>query len=99
MFGKERFLKKQTLFLLIMDCADGAWDIPEDTLWLSFEDAFEAATSTVEKNASDIDWSELEVDEDLRMAFMPKCFEIMPISVSTRNRIAWLGKERKEKPV
>ena len=82
-----------------MDCTEGAWDIPEDTLWLSFEDAFDAATSVVEKNVSDIDWSELEIDESLHMAFMPKCFEIMPISISTHDRITWLGKERKEKRI
>ena len=99
MFGKERFLKKKVLFLLMMNCDEGAWSIPEDTLWLTFGEAFEAAINAVDKDAEGIDWSELEVDDDLKMAFMPGCFEIMPISVSTSDRITWLGKERKEKPI
>lgn len=99
MFGKERFLKKKVLFLLMMNCDEGAWSIPEDTLWLTFEEAFEAAIKAVDKDTEGIDWSELEIDEDFQMAFMPGCFEIMPISVSTRDRITWLGKERKEKSV
>lgn len=98
MFGKEKFLKKKVLFLLMMNCDEGAWSIPEDTLWLTFAEAFEAATNAVDKDA-DVDWSELEIDEDLQMAFMPGCFEIMPISVSTCDCITWLGKERKEKSV
>lgn len=99
MFGKERFLKKKVLFLLMMSCNGGAWSIPEDTLWLTFKEALEAATNAVDKDIADADWSELEIDADFQMAFMPGCFEIMPISVSTHDRITWLGKERKEKSI
>lgn len=95
MFGKERFVKRKTFFLLIMNCSQNVWDIPEETLWLSFDEAFEAATKAVEKSVENIDWSELEIEEDSDTAFMPECFEIMPISISEPNRITWLGKERK----
>lgn len=97
MFGKEKFLKNKVMFLLIMDCQHKLWNIPEETLWLSFDDAFEAALRACSTQEEKIIWSELEVDEinGKEKAFLPECFEIMPISISTLDRVTWFGKERK----
>ena len=42
-------------------------------------------------------WAEFELDITRHTAFLPSCFEIMPISISTLDRITWLGKEIKIK--
>lgn len=97
MFGKERMIKRKTFFLLMMDCSNHPWDIPENTLWLNFEDALEAATMAVTKADETNTWVEFELDEKRHTAFLPCCFEIMPISISTLDRITWLGKEIKIK--
>jgi len=96
MFGKERRLKKKMMFLLQMDCNEHPWDIPEDTLWLNFNEALRAALDAVHPLSKDIDWNEFDIEPGIS-AFLPECFEILPISISTPQRITWLGREVKER--
>lgn len=94
MFGKTRAIKKTIFFLLQMDCSNHPWNIPENTLWLNFNDALAAAMRAVSAGAEE-DEAQQELEIAGNTAFMWKCFEIMPISISEPNRITWLGKERK----
>lgn len=96
MFGKIRAIKKTIFFLLHMDCDNHPWNIPENTLWLNFNDALAAAIRAVSAGAEE-DEAQQELEIADNTAFMWKCFEIMPISISEPNHITWLGKERKEK--
>lgn len=95
MFGRRKRIKpKQTMFLLQMDTNNGVWNLPETTMWLSFAEALSAATRSVKElidAGEDIDWAELELDIHRQTAFLPFCFEIMPISVSTEEQITWMG--------
>ena len=95
MFGKERHTKKTVMFLLEMDCSEHPWDIPENTLWLDFNEALTAALEAIASLEEPVEMTDFELCKG-ESAFLPNCFEIMPISISTPNRITWWGKERKE---
>lgn len=96
MFGRRKRIKpKQTMFLLRMDTNNGVWNLPETTVWLSFIEALDTATRSVTElidAGEHIDWAELEIDVERKTAFLPFCFEIMPINISTEHNITWLGK-------
>lgn len=99
MFGRQRHLMNTTMFLLIMDCDEQPWSIPEVTLWLDFDTALAAAWKAVSTRMEEeedfiLDGRDISFDE--RCAFVDGCFEIMPISVSTPNKITWLGKLRRQ---
>ena len=101
MFRRERHMKKKVFFLLIMDNRKYIWDIPEETLWLTFEEALDAGKKALYKSGksfSELGFTEeeVEIDREKQMAFIPHVFEIMPISVSTEDNITWLGKKRKQ---
>lgn len=96
MIGKKRHISKKVIFLLTMNCDEHPWTIPEFTLWANFDDAFVAAATAVqETKGEDACWSELSLEAG-KTAFLPECFEIMPISLSTPECITWFGQKRKE---
>ena len=92
MFGRRR-VSKQVMFLLVMCCDKNDWDIPEFTLWENMEDALDAAAEAVINNKIDVDWTRFEEDVTI---FMPECFEIIPITLSTPDFITWLGHKRSD---
>lgn len=88
--------KEKVMFLLSMDTTQFVWTIPEETLWATFDEAFSAAMSALmasECRNLDICGMDFILGES---AFVPGCFEIIPISLSTADRITWYGKERKQ---
>ena len=95
MFGRRKKNKtKNVMFLVEMNTNNCVWNLPETTVWLSFAEALSAATRAVTEAidaGEDINWAELELDIHRQTAFLPFCFEIMPISVSTEEQITWMG--------
>ena len=94
-------MKNKTMFLLEVNVDTlGTDTVPEVTLWNHFSDALAAALDALEHEIHNgLDITEVEVLENLEMvgdhAFLPGCFEIMPITVSTPDRITWMGRPRK----
>ena len=93
---KKNKNKDTVMFLLMMDTKNFLWNIPEETLWATFDEAFCAAMDALmasECRHLDICGMDFVLGES---AFVPECFEIMPIALSTADRITWYGKERKQ---
>ena len=78
--------KNQQMFLLTMNTSSFVGEIPEVTLWKSFDEALSAAMDAIGGVAEELEW-----DNDFQV-FVPDGFEIFPISVSSSDTITWLGK-------
>ena len=88
------------MFLLTIDYRDmreskSLPTLPEFTLWQSFGEAAHAAFDAAAKCGVIIDMSEADIDIPNGQLVLPEFCEILPISISTTNKITWLGKERK----
>lgn len=68
---------------------------PEITLWENFEDALAVAMSAAFENGVVVDHREINVDVEGKHLFIPDFCEILPITVSTREKMTWLGNEFK----
>ena len=70
--------------------------LPEFTLWETFSEAVEVAFETAAECGVCIDMEEAEIDFSKGMCFLPEFCDIMPITISTKDRLTWLGKEWKK---
>ena len=71
-------------------------NLPEFTLWETFSEAVEVAFETAAECGVCIDMEEAEIDFSKGMCFLPEFCDIMPITISTKDRLTWLGKEWKK---
>lgn len=71
-------------------------NLPEFTLWETFSEAVEVAFETAAECGVRIDMEEAEIDFSKGMCFLPEFCDIMPITISTKDRLTWLGKEWKK---
>lgn len=69
--------------------------LPEATLWSSFAEAVEAAFEAAAESELTLEMGEASIAFHDGTMFVPGFCEIIPITVSTRDRITWMGKERK----
>ena len=90
---------RQQFYLLTFDEAEDISYLPEVTLWETFEEALSAALTEAKKQEKVIDFGDdiADIDYDNFQFFVPNFCEIFPISVSTFDRITWMGKERKNR--
>ena len=85
------------LYLLTFDESEDISFFPESTLWETFEEALAAALTEAKKQEKVINFNEADIDYASFMFYVPDFCEIFPISVSTFDRITWMGKERKNR--
>lgn len=68
---------------------------PETTLWEDFNDAVAVAMSAAFENGEIVDHCAISIDSEGKTLFIPDFCEIMPITVSTKERLTWFGNEFK----
>lgn len=68
-------------------------DFPEETLWQTFAEAVEAAFEVAAECGASIDMEEACIDFEHGSCFLPGFCEIMPITISTKNHVTWMGRE------
>ena len=88
------------MFLMIIDhesceATKEVINCPEFTLWERFEDAMGVAFELAGEAGAKIDMTDAALDCELGTLYLPGVCEIMPITLSTPQRITWLGKERR----
>lgn len=71
--------------------------LPETTLWASFAEAVEAAFEAAAESELTLEMGDASIVFHDGTMFVPGFCEIIPITVSTHDKITWLGKERKNK--
>ena len=85
---------KKTMFLLEFDCANMECDLPdfpEITLWKSAEEALAVALEQANACGPVIDMSEAVIDLVEGKVFLPGFCEILPITMSSLDKITWMG--------
>lgn len=80
-------------YLLTFECCDFLTSLPETTLWESFDEALIAANKELLRNDIIIEDKEMTCDTKKGMFFIEDFCEIFPISVSSNEKITWLGEE------
>jgi hypothetical protein len=68
-------------------------DLPQVTLWKTFDEAFAVALQAAVDCGVVVDFTEVVVDLLDGVLFIPDFCEIMPISLSKLGKVTWLGKK------
>ena len=83
-------------FLLEFNMSNMQCDLPElpqVTLWKTFDEAFAVALDSAVACGVVVDFTEVIIDPLAGMLFIPDFCEIMPISLSKFGKLTWLGKK------
>lgn len=92
----------KTMFLLEFDCANMECDlpdVPEVTLWKTFDEAFAVALDAAAACCVKIDMAAAIINKERGELWFPDFCEIMPISLSKPGKITWMGKKWVSRPI
>ena len=87
---------KKTMFLLEFDCANMKCDlpdVPEVTLWRTFDEAFAVALDAAAACCVKVDMAAAIIDKERGELWFPEFCEIMPISLSKPGKVTWMGEK------
>lgn len=68
-------------------------DLPQVTLWKTFDEAFAVALDAAVACGVVVDFTGVDVSPLNGVLFIPDFCEIMPISLSKFGKVTWLGKK------
>ena len=68
---------------------------PQQTLWATFEEALHTALEVAIDEGITIDMFDGTIDPEKGIFFVPSYCEIMPICLSTKEVVTWLGEPYK----